>query len=800
MNHIRTRFVAAVAAVAAALLPVVTGAPRATAGCLAPADVRADVSGQIGPFWGDDGGTLLYARGVGTGQELVLKGLGQFAQTVASAGDRNRFQVGAENETWATFHSGATNERGDVAFVASTTIRDDLATPDDESLPRRGAYAQHGNTMFEIGRNGSDSQIPLPFGGFVPWGSFFDAVPAGRIDTDPLVVFFSAQLGGTDGRQGIFRWDEISGAVTPLVLTGESSPAGGPFTTFGRLRCNEAGDLVFYALTQINGSAPIAPGLFRIDRSGSRGRVAKFGSEGDAAPGGGTFALMQDFDVDGDGGVVFAASVDGAPAASGLFRAGAPTFQPERVVAQGAATPLGGSFGAFSRAQVRCDETGAATFVVPLSADAGGGNGLFFVQPGGSTAQPLGTADEPLAVASLGSGRVAYQTATETRTIVPADGSEEGPGDFRVALLDVKNAVALKRDGLSLDARFRLPPWGTGTNRAPVAAFDASGGRLTSSGAVAEGDIAKIVEVRLQISQSPGQSIVFGVTGVSASQRTAPKGTVTINGTNGVASVVVSKAGDAATWKFTHPVAKGSFAVDLSSGTAKLSAAQANLFPSFDAANFRVELTLRTADDIAGNRTGAAAHFFRSVRLDADQPSFGTGRRVVSRGERIQGGTFYVDSLRVDRKLKVVKGQASPQVASDSLKMAGVVRLCPGSTVPTTPTLGVDITLGDLVLDRFPLQRVGRSGSKYAGHVKSGATDTSFLYDAVKGTFTFAARGVASLSQLADADFTPGAVVNPSNRAVGGMALPVSISIDRAYASSFELAMTRLPGGKAFVK
>ena len=108
-----------------------------------------------------------------------------------------------------------------------------------------------------------------------------------------------------------------------------------PLLVPGAVAANEAGDLVFYALTQINGSAPIAPGLFRIDRAGSRGRIAKFGSEGDSAPGGGSFALMQDFDVDGEGGVVFAASIEGAPVKSGLFRAAAPLFQPSRIVGEG---------------------------------------------------------------------------------------------------------------------------------------------------------------------------------------------------------------------------------------------------------------------------------------------------------------------------------------------------------------------------------------------------------------------------------------------------------------------------------
>lgn len=772
-------------------------APGATAGCLAPADVLVDVSGAVGPLWGADSGQLLYTRGTGGGQELVRRGIGEFAETVGEAGEQNGVAVGFQEETWHTFHGGAINDRGDAAFVASTTIDDDPETIPDESIPRRGAYVFRGNSTFELGRFGGPSPIDDVVGASVPWGSFFDAVPLGRPTAGLSAAVFSAQLGAPDGRQALFHWDELSGDVTPLVLTGQPSPAGGNYTTFGRLRCNEAGDVVFYALTQVTSTAPIAAGLFRISRDALPPnqvvvtRIVKFGLQGDEVAGIGRFSLMQDYDIDGAGGVAFTSSVEDGPARpSGLFRWNPATLEVTRVLGEGDPTPLGGQFGTFTQSQIRVDETGGIVFQAPITGELSGA-GFFTVPPGSSTAEPLGTAVEPLGIASLGSGRLAYQTGTQTRRIVPADGTEEGPKDYRVAAASLANTGVLRKDRASADLRFLLPPWGTGEGELPPAVFVAASERFAPTKLWAGAELARLVEVRVQL---PSQGFVFGIAGTADK----PVGTLSLNGTAGsVSKFSLGKSGDTATWKYAHSIGSGTFSVDLTKGLAKLSLTRGNLF-AYDANLFRVELTLRTDADVNAGRLGALAYFHRGVLLR--NPTFAGGSAVTSRGESLDGGTFYADTLRIDRKLKAVRGQPAPQVTSDRIKLLATLRLCPGSSAPTTPTLGADVAVGDLVVNGITLSRVGKKGSKYTGRATVGGATATLTIDVAKGTVSFAASNVPPLSQLTDADFSGASATNGSKAKVGGMTLPVSIHVDRVYEAALDVPMVRLPGGKAFTR
>jgi len=788
--------------VTAAAAAVLVSGPPASAGCLAPSDVAIDGNGTVGPLWGSDSGRLLYSRALGGRPELVRRGLGEFPETIAREGDQNGFLVGIEEETWVNFHAGAINDRGDAAFIASTSLPDDPMTVENEALAQKGAYVRRGNTNFELGRHGGLSPVKDTFGDPVPWASFFDAVPLGNPGGGTVEAMFIAQLDAPDGRQGIFHWSQLSGTVTPVVLTGQPSPAGGNYTTFGRLRCNEAGDVVFYALTQVSPSAPIAPGLFRIAADAlppaapTVTRIVRFGTDGDDVTGVGRLGLMQDFDLDADGNVYFACSVTGGPAApSSLLRWDSQSFQVSRLLREGDATPLGGTFLSLLQTQVRCDASGTVTIMSEVSDELGG---FVFVAlpPDGSVLTPLGTSFEPLGIASLGDGRIAYQTATETRVVLPADGSEDGPKDFRVALVDVRNSPVVKKDGLVLDAQFRLPPWGTGDGQLPPAAFASDAERVSAEHRFGANELGQIAEVRVKVSQSPGQTWVFALGGTSAQ----PTGTLTVNSTPGTVSrVKLSKQRDVVTFRFSHATGAGALTVDLTRGRLRLTATRGNLFPSFEPTLFPVEMTLRTGADVVANRTGDAAYFHRSVRLDADQPRFGNGRRVRSRGERPTDGTFFVDSLRVDRRLRVLRGQSDPQVTSDRVRLNATLRLCPGASPPATPNVVADVTVGDLDLPGLELRRVGRVGSKYvSGRLKVDGVTVSLVVDAIRGRVSFSAQNVPPLSQLVNADFTNASDTNSSRLTVGGMTLPVHVRIDRVYETEFDAAIVRKPGGRVF--
>lgn len=799
------RRAAVLAVLAAAPTLLAPGAERdAEAGCLAPADTTIDAARALGPLWGNDEGTLLYAAdATGSAPDLLLREAGASSEAVAEFGDSNEFFVGTEVERWAAFHSGTVNGAGDVAFVASTTIDDDPQTIEDESLARRGAYARRGNILRRLGRFGLDSPILDVFGGRVPWGSFFDAVALGREGADPLRVVVTAQIGAPDGRIGLFRWEEGDAEPSPLVMTGDPSPAGGAFSSIGRVRGNEAGDLFLAAQTRLSPGDPAAPGLFLFDRNGGRTRILRFGTEGDPAPGGGRFGLLADLDVDGAGGVVFCAGITGGPGGSGLFRAAPPLYQPEALLRQGDGTPLGGTFDSFTTAVVRADEDGSVGLLVPLSDDVGG-SGLFTLPAGSTDLVPLVTVKSPIAAASLGGGRMAYQDERTTHAVVPADGTDEGPTDFRVVKVDLRNAVARRADSIAFDGRFRLPPWGTGAGEAPPAVFRTTGIEKTTPTATFSGTaLTRVAEVRVQVSESPGQMFAFGIDDPDGS----PKGRVSVYDVNTfgtesnplsgtVSRLSVAKTGDAATWTFRTVTGPGSFSVDLARGTFRLRLSRGDVRPSFEARNFRVALTLRTAADVTGQRTGALAFFHRAVRLDADQPSFGSGRRVRSKGERLPGGTLFVDTLRIDRKLA---GGAVPQGDSDKVTLSGTLRTCPGATPPVTPTIVADVAVGDLVLSSVEMKRAGRSGSRYRGASAPGAPFAWKLdLDAVKGSFSFRAVGADPISQCVDADFSGGSGPNDSRQTVGGMTVPVTVRFARVYEATYGVPVVRRPGGKVF--
>lgn len=787
---------AAVAAAALALASV-RGGP-ADAGCLAPADSQIDGAGVLGPFAGNDEGTLLYAVDPpGTSApRLVRREIDSLPETVAVVGESNEFDAGLGNEVWTAFHGGSVNRRGDFTLIASTTGEDDPQTPTNEGLARRGVYVRRGNTDYRLGRFGEPSPIFDLFGGRVPWGAFFDAVPLARADIEPLRAVFSGQVGAPDGRIGIFTWTEGDAEPAPLVLVGDPSPSGGTFQAIGRLRANEAGDLVFLGVTAVSQSAASVPGLFLFDRNGGRARLVRFGTSGDDAPGGGTLSLLGDFDVDGDGGVVFASALTGGGAPSGLFRAPAPTYVRERIAVEGDPTPLGGTFESFLSATVRVDEDGGAVVLAPVSQDIGGA-ALFTLPAGGGETQPLVAVRGARAAASLGAGRVAYQTDETTRRVLPADGSDEGPKDFRVALVDLKNSVPLRRDGITFSGRFRLPAWGGGAGEAPPAVFSTTGvTREIPGGRYAGDELTKVAEVRVLVSDAPGQEFVFGFSGTDAD----PKGTLSINGLSGtVTRLKLGRTRDQAVWTFQAVLGKGSFSADLAKGTFDLRLSQGNVLPSFDATSFRVAFTLRTDDDVAASRTGDDAFFHRAIRLAADQPNFGTGRRVRSRGERLPGGTFFVDALRVDRTLRVVKGVAAPTVTSDRISVSGTLRTCPGATPPATPTLGADVTVGSFALPGISMRRIGRRGSKYTASSAKGAKPSWRVdLDVVKGTFRLAAAGVPPLPQCVDADFSPSPAVNGADVPVGGMSVPVAVRFARVYEAADDIAVVRRPGGRVF--
>lgn len=756
-------------------------APRTgEGGCLAPSDTAIDAGLGSGPISGNDAGSLLYARqGLAGHPTLVLRTADGQKEDVAVEGDPNEFYVGALRERWDVFHSGTVNAEDDLAFVASTKLPDDPQTPANESVSRRGVYARSGRNLFEVARFGNPSPIRDAFNVPVPWGSLFDAVAADRDTSGFLRVVFSGQVAGSlDHRSGLFRWSETSPAnAVPALLTGDPSPAGGNFVSFGRLRGNGAGDAIFFGVTQLTSSSPQVPGLFLLRADGSRARVVKFGTAGDDAPGGGTFGIAGDFDLDDAGVVHFAATIQSGPRRTGLFRAKPPLYAPEAVLAEGDVTPIAGTYGSFGAASVRANAGGELLVAVELSDDVGG-DGLFAVPADAGPAQAVVAVPEALAVAAAGPGRAAYLTEDAVRVVVPADGSEEGPTDFRITNVDLRNQVPLHADSIRFEGRLLLPPW----EATPPASFRGDATRFTPTAALTGAALTKLSEVKVSVSASPGNNFVFGLAGSDA----APTGSVKFNGqAQTLKKLTVAPDGTSATWSFTGNPGPGSLAVDLAAGTFRLSVSAATIQPSYDALNFRVALVLRSADDVAQARPDDQSYFRQDLRLDAKQPNYGGGRRVTSKGETTPGGTVFVDALKVTRS-PAKRGKP----ASDKVQMAGTLRLCPGASPPATPRIAATLRLGGFALEGVQMSRVGRTTAyRYA------AAGVDLRLDLAKATFSLKATS-PPLADLVDA--VQGSPTNGPERTVGGMHLDFTLSIPRVYEVSYPVAVVRLPGGKVF--
>jgi hypothetical protein len=763
---------------ASALLAVSDG----RAGCLAPKDYAVEVGTGSGPLWGNDSGSLLCVRVGGTGRRsLAVRSVtsGQ-VDDVAFVGDATGFYVGGSSSTWDGFTSGTVNGDGDIAFVASTAASDDPNTALDESGLHRGTYARTGAALYEIARFGADSPVLDLANAPVPWGSSFDAVAADRDAMGFLSVVFSAQLAGaSDHRLGLFQWRESSpNGVTPVLLTGDASPSGGTFVSIGRLRCNGPGDVAFFAVTRLTDGAPQIPGIFLLHADGTKARVVQFGTSGDAAPDGGTFGIAGDFDVDDSGVVVFAATIQNGPRKTGLFRASPPNYAPQALFGEGDETPIAGSFGSFATSVVRVNAGGEALVSVPMSDDVGG-DGLFSVASGATTPTPLILLDDAVSVAAIGAGNAAYSTPTQIRVVVPEDGSDEGPTDFRIVNLDVRNVPEGAHDAITFEGRFLLPPWDV----KPPATFRGDVPRMTPTASLSGASVTKIAEAKVIVSSGDGNNFTFGIGGAEA----APTGTCGFNGTSQIMKrLVVKPDGSAATWTMAGTPGPTTLAIDLAAGKFKLTVSSALIHPSYDASNFRVGFILRSADDVARSVPDDQSYFWRDFRIVGQQPSFGAGRRVTSKGEGTPGGTVFVDTLKVTRK-----PATGTKPATDAVQMAGVLRLCPGTVAAPAPILPATLRVGDFHLDGITLTRVGKKGISY----RYAAPGVDFRLDLAKATFTLKATTPA-LAGLVDP--VAGSATNGATAAVGGMSLPFSLNVTHVYDASFDVPMVRQKGGKVF--
>jgi hypothetical protein len=142
------------------------------------------------------------------------------------------------------------------------------------------------------------SSDPSPLGG--AYGSFPAATLLSKRD-----LAFAADTGGVFVSSG--------GVLTTIAIAGDPTPAGGTFAEFGAPSTNDAGTVVFHA--RVDGGA-VHEGIFAY----SAGVISALILEGDAAPGGGTYARFDsDVLVNQSGAVAFHGRTSVDPTVERLF-------------------------------------------------------------------------------------------------------------------------------------------------------------------------------------------------------------------------------------------------------------------------------------------------------------------------------------------------------------------------------------------------------------------------------------------------------------------------------------------------
>jgi hypothetical protein len=254
----------------------------------------------------NDGGDVAFAGVVSTdlgpGGEFGL-GVGLFAadpnnnlRAIARPGD---VAPGGETFDWAAY--SWTNRRGDIAFMGHVVEQGQSPLPEvDIFAPSAGIYRYLANWgRIELVARPGD---PSPDGGEFTF-TFFP-----RLNNDELV--FAAQTSAHPDVFGVFV--ESAGAISALVVPGDSLPGGGHFvslgvgsTTSNPISVNDRGDVEFLATldTDDNHDGRADTGVFQW----SHGSLSVVARTGTVMPGLGTVRLVrqQDMASNDRGQVVF---------------------------------------------------------------------------------------------------------------------------------------------------------------------------------------------------------------------------------------------------------------------------------------------------------------------------------------------------------------------------------------------------------------------------------------------------------------------------------------------------------------
>ncbi|HXJ37213.1 MAG TPA: hypothetical protein VMS22_24555 [Candidatus Eisenbacteria bacterium] len=348
-----------------------------------------------------DDGCIITRVAFEQGGEAILRACGTTFTVLADAG--------------ATAPGGGTIRAFDpVVFVRGTDLVGCGATLDDGTsiLMRLG-----GAGPVEVVRSGR----PAPTGGIFASFRFLGMSAAGRLG-------FRATV--SDGPDGLFAADE--NAITAIALVGDSSPAGGSFSTLGGGSINASDHWAFRASLS-SGDA----GIFTVDATPPIPLLDALVLQGATAPMDGTtirsFPGSIDPSIDAAGAVAFRALLTGGTSGSAALVAA-----PDGTLSLLAATRVdigGGRMIRQLRDPVLADDGSAVVSAVI----AGEGPGLFATRPG-SSLDPIARLGDATDV-DTGDARFRFSAVSVTTAAESAVVFGQRDAIFRAGPTDVEAIV-----------------------------------------------------------------------------------------------------------------------------------------------------------------------------------------------------------------------------------------------------------------------------------------------------------------------------------------------------------------------
>jgi hypothetical protein len=335
----------------------------------------------------NNNGTVLFGADLGTANDpstFVGEGVylrsnqGQFTRLAAST------DTAPDGQTYGFGFFGPTSlsDQGDAALAF-------IGSPSMQPVGVNGGLFRYDHST------GTLSTVVQSFVTPAPTGGTFQGIIFGYTLNNNGDLYFDGIVASANGVQapgepygglaeGIFKADQ-AGNISSVVVPGDAAPGGGTFDFVQQPWSNARGDIVFAG--HVAGqplfdpsSALYTPQAVELNapdslyfRDGATGKITSIAQIGQAAPGGGTFYVAYDPQINNSGDVIFTGTLVPGLNQSGIFRYSKGVLS--AIARPGDAMPGGGHLVSVSQitgSQHHINNQGDIVFTATLDTSTGG--------------------------------------------------------------------------------------------------------------------------------------------------------------------------------------------------------------------------------------------------------------------------------------------------------------------------------------------------------------------------------------------------------------------------------------------